>query len=89
MIMQGGGDLGAALYKTWTKSQRRQEITRLVEGYRNGLPVGILCHMTTLIAGSKKQARKLLLELLTPEERQTAVAAAEGGMRPLLEEYLA
>jgi hypothetical protein len=81
-------DLGAALYKTWSRKQRRDEISRLVEGYRNGLPIGVLCKMAETIAGNRKLARKFLHELLTPEERQTAVANEAGGMLILVKEFL-
>lgn len=81
-------DHGASLYKTWNKSQKREEIARLVEGYRNGLPVGILCKMVETIAGSRKQGRKYLQELLTPEERQTAITNEAGGMLQLVREFL-
>jgi hypothetical protein len=86
MFMQK--DLGESLYKTWSNTQRRDEIARLVEGYRSGLPVGILCRMAEAIAGSRKRARKLLLELLTPEERQAAVNRETGGMELLVKEFL-
>jgi hypothetical protein len=81
-------DLGASLFKTWSNTQRRDEIVKLVEAYRSGLPVGILCKMTETIAGSRKRARKHLLELLTPEERQAAVAKESGGMLVLVKELL-
>ena len=60
-------DLGESVYKTWSNTQRREEIAKLVDGYRNGLPIGILCKMSEAIAGSRKQARKHLHELLTIE----------------------
>jgi hypothetical protein len=81
-------DLGESLYKTWSKTLRRDEIAKLVVGYRSGLPIGILCSMTEAIAGSRKQARKHLHAMLTPEERQTAVETETGGMKMLLEEFL-
>jgi hypothetical protein len=81
-------DLGAALYKTWSASQRRDEIARLVEGYRNGLPVGILCKMAETIAGSRKKARKMLHEFLSIEERQEAIEKEEGGMLLLVKDFL-
>ena len=59
-----------------------------MEGYRGGLPVGILCKMTETIAGSRKRARKHLHELLTPEERQKAVENETGSMKPLIQEYM-
>lgn len=81
-------DLGASLYKTWSSAQRREEIARLVQGYRSGLPVGILCGMAETIAGSRKRARKLLHEMLTPEERQAALEKESGGMLTLLNDFL-
>ncbi len=81
-------DLGAAVYKTWSNTQRRDEIGRLVEAYRNGLPLGILCQMSEVIAGSRKRARKHLHEMLTPEERQAAVTRETGGMLVVAKEFL-
>jgi len=81
-------DLGAALFKTWTDKQRSDEIGKLVEGFRNGIPVGILCKMSETIAGDRKKAKKILKQLLTPQERQNAVSAAEGGMLPLVKSFL-
>ena len=81
-------DLGASLYKTWSPAQRREEIVKLVEGYRGGVPAGIVCKMVETIAGGRKQARKHLKELLTLEERQAAVARESGGMAVLLKTYL-
>jgi hypothetical protein len=86
--MFGNDDLGAALYKSWSNTQRNEEIARLVEGYRNGLPVGIFCKMVETVAGSRKKARKHLHELLTAEERQSAVDNESGGMQVLLRELL-
>lgn len=81
-------DLGAAIYKTWSTGQRRAEIARLVEGYRNGLQIGILCKMTETIAGSRKRGRKYLQELLTPDERKAAMEKETGGMLILVKELL-
>jgi hypothetical protein len=81
-------DLGASVFKTWSNTQRRDEIVKLVAAYRSGLPVGILCKMTETIAGSRKRARKHLLELLSPEERQAAIATESGGMLNLVKEFL-
>jgi len=81
-------DLGAALYKTWSNKQRRDEIVRLVEGYRNGLPMGILVKLVETVAGSRKRGRKYLQELLTPEERQVAIEKETGGMLLLVKEFL-
>jgi hypothetical protein len=81
-------DLGASLYRTWSNTQRRDEIARLVEGYRNGVPIGILCKLTEAIAGSRKRGRKYLQEMLTPEERQAALEKETGGLQMLVKEFL-
>ena len=81
-------DLGESLYKTWSNKQRRDEITKLVQGYRSGLPIGILCKMTEAIAGSRKRARAYLQELLTLEERQNALAGESESMHAILKEFL-
>jgi hypothetical protein len=81
-------DLGAALYKTWTEKQRCDEIEKLVTGFRNGVPIGVLCAMSEAIAGDKKKAKKYLKQFLTATERKTALAAATGGMVPLLKSFL-
>lgn len=81
-------DLGAAVFKTWTEKQRHDEIAKLVAGFRNGVPVGILCKMTETIAGDKKKAKKYLKELLTDAERKAAVASASGGMLPVVKALL-
>ena len=81
-------DLGAALFASWTDEQRQEEVAKLVQGYRSGLPAGIMCKMVETVVGSQEEARRQLQELLTPEERQAAIAAEAGGMKPLLESYL-
>jgi len=81
-------DLGAELYKTWTPIQKRDEIAKLIEGYRKGLPVGILCNISEVIAGSRKTARKHLHDMLTLEERQAAVGLETGGMHALVKQFL-
>jgi hypothetical protein len=86
--MFNSNDLGAELYKTWSKAQRRDEIVKLVQGFRAGIPIGILCSMTEAIAGSRKQARKLLHELLTPDERNSALEQASGGMIEIVRDFL-
>jgi len=86
--MFGNDDLGAALYKTWNATQRRDEIAKLVEGYRTGLPVGILCKMAEAIAGSRKSARKHLHAMLTLQEREAAVGKETGGMQTVVKQFL-
>jgi hypothetical protein len=87
-MLDANNDLGAALYKTWTEQQRIDEINKLVAGFRNGIPVGILCKMSETIAGNRKTAKKILKQLLTPQERKNAISSAEGGMLPLVKSYL-
>ncbi len=81
-------DLGAAEFKTWTEKQRHDEIGKLVEGYRNGVPVGILCKMAETIAGDLKSARKHLHAFMPLAERKEAVAKTSGGMEPLVRSFL-
>ena len=81
-------DLGASLYKTWSDKEKREEIARLVEGYRKGLPVGILCKMAETIAGSREQAREYLMHFMPLKERKRAVAKESGGVRLVAEELL-
>ncbi len=81
-------DLGASLYKTWTTEQRRDEIGKLVEGYRGGTPLGIVCNLAEIIAGSRELAKEYLIACMPLAERQAAVAKETGGMRSLLKEFL-
>lgn len=81
-------DVGAAVYKTWSNTQRRDEIVKLVQGYRSGLPVSILCKMAETIAGSRKRARKYLHEMMTPAERQDAITRENGAMMEFVKDYL-
>ena len=81
-------DLGAALFKTWSEEQQREEIGKLVAGYRSGVPVGILCKMAETIAGSQEKAKAHLAHFLSAEERQQAVEKESGGMRIMVEAFL-
>lgn len=81
-------DLGASEFSSWSEKMKRDEIAKLVEGYRNGVPVGILCKMAETIAGSRKKARKHLHTMLSLEERKAAVAKETGGMLKTVTEYL-
>jgi hypothetical protein len=71
-------DVGAEVYQTWSYEQRRNEIDKLVQGYRNGLPIEFLCMMATSIAGSELLAREHLIAIIPPEERQIMVGKASG-----------
>ncbi|MFZ2950324.1 MAG: hypothetical protein WA003_12645 [Desulfuromonadaceae bacterium] len=82
-------DLGASLYKTWTEQQRSDEIEKLVTGYRNGVPIGILCKMSETIAGNRKKARKYLQQFMSAAERKAAVETATGAMEPIVKAFLA
>lgn len=81
-------DVGAEVYKTWNTAQKRNEIAKLVDGYRAGLPVAILCKIAESIAGDRKRARKYLREMMTPEERQIAVDSEVGEMMAFVRGYL-
>ena len=81
-------DLGAALFKTWTEKQRSEEIEKLVQGFRNGVPIGILCKMAETVAGDKKKASKYLKKFMTAAERTAAVESAAGSLKPLVTSYL-
>lgn len=86
--MFGPQDLGAALFKGWTDEQRRAELERLVTGYRNGLPLGILCKMAETVAGDESAAREALCAIMSLEERRAAVAAETGAIRMVAEKLL-
>jgi hypothetical protein len=81
-------DLGAAMFNTWSEEQQREEIGKLVTGYRNGVPVGVLCKMAETIAGSQEKAKEHLCHFMTIEERQRAVERESGGMRIVVEAVL-
>lgn len=86
--MGSNKDLGAALFKTWSEKQRCDEIEKLVQGFRNGIPVGILCKMSETIAGDRKKARKYLKQFLSADERMSAVETANVSMQPLVKSFL-
>lgn len=81
-------DLGEELFKTWPEEQRRDEIAKLVEGFRAGLPVGILCKMAETIAGNPAAAREILMSFMTVEEREAAIKQATGGMREIVTAFM-
>ncbi|GAB4295499.1 MAG: hypothetical protein Fur0034_04170 [Desulfuromonadia bacterium] len=86
-MFTGHHDLGASLFATWSDSRKEEEIEKLVQGYRNGVPVGILIKMSETIAGSEKQAKRILRRLLTRNERRRAIREAQGGMKLLVTEW--
>jgi hypothetical protein len=81
-------DLGAEIYKTWTEDQRKIEIGKLVEGYRNGVPVGVFCKMVETIAGNKKNAKKYIKHFMTATERNAAVESQTGGMLQIVKSLM-
>jgi hypothetical protein len=87
-MLSDNNDLGAALFKSWTDEQRREEIGKLVTGYRNGVPVGILCKMAETIAGNRKRARKQLMALMTLEEREAAVKKESAVIQAVVRKFL-
>lgn len=82
------GDLGEAIFKEWTDEQRREEIGRLVAGFRAGLPIGIVCNMAGKIAGGEVQARRYLLSFMSLEERRSAAATENGAVKELVSRVL-
>ncbi|MHB8121663.1 MAG: hypothetical protein ACYDG4_05855 [Desulfuromonadaceae bacterium] len=87
-MLNDNNDLGASLFKTWTEKQRSDEIEKLVQGFRNGVPIGILCKMAETIAGSKKGAKKHLKQLMTADERKAIITAETGAMAPIVKSLL-
>ena len=87
-MFNDNSDLGASLFKTWTEKQRSDEIEKLVQGFRNGVPLGILCKMSETIAGNKKKAKKYLKQFLSEAERTAAIKSATGPLLPIVKSLL-
>lgn len=87
-MINNHGDLGAALFRSWSEEQQKEEIGKLVTGYRRGVPLGILIRMAETIAGSREKAREHLAHFMPLRERKKAVAKEVGGMKVLAAEYL-
>ena len=88
-MFDNSNDLGAALFKTWTEQQRGDEIEKLVQGFRNGVPIGILCKMSETVAGDRKRGRKYLKQFMPAAERKAAIESATGSMLPIIKSFLA
>lgn len=88
-MLNNNNDLGAALFKTWTEKQRSDEIEKLVQGFRNGVPIGILLKMSETVAGNKKKAKKYLKQFMSADERQDAINSASESMTPIVKALLA
>jgi len=87
-MLDNSNDLGASLFKTWTEKQRSDEIEKLVQGFRNGVPIGILCKMSETVAGNKKKARKYLKQFMSAAERTAAIDSATGALAPVIKSFL-
>jgi hypothetical protein len=87
-MLDNNNDLGASLFKTWTEKQRADEIEKLVQGFRNGVPIGILCKMSETVAGSKKKAKKYLKQFMSDAERAAAIASAPDALSPIVKTLL-
>jgi hypothetical protein len=84
-------NIGDDVYQTWSDEQRRQEIGKLVQGFKNGLPVQILCQLATSIAGSSALAGEHIAAFMTLKERKEVVKRESGTnkqLRTLLESTL-
>jgi hypothetical protein len=84
-------NIGEDVYKTWSEEQRRMEIGLLVQGYKNGLPVQILCQLATSIAGSSELACGHLSSFMPLKERKAIVKKESGSneeLRALLQSTL-
>lgn len=81
-------NIGADIYKGWTDDQRRDEIAKLVAGYRNGLPLAIVFQMASAISGSPDSAREHLAAIIPPEERHLIVGRLKGQEQSLAASFL-
>lgn len=80
--------IGADIYKSWSDDQRKDEIAKLVAGYRSGLPLTILLQMASAIAGSPEDAREFLAAVIPAEERHRMVAKEKGEAQSLAASFL-
>jgi hypothetical protein len=84
-------NMGDELYRTWSYEQCRSEIGKLVQGYQNGLPVQILCQLSTSIAGTSALACEHLAAFLSVKERKAIIkkeAGSNKALRKLLQDTL-
>lgn len=82
------GNIGADIYTSWTDDQRRDEIVKLVAGYRAGLPLAIVFQMASSIAGSPDSAREHLAAIIPAEERHRMVGKEKGEAQTLAASFL-
>lgn len=83
MLLDKLNNLGGDLYQTWSYDQRRDEIGKLVEGFRNGLPIQILCQLATSIAGSPELASEHISAFMSRKERKAIVKQEAGSNKEL------
>jgi hypothetical protein len=76
-------NIGDETYQSWDDEQRRKEIGNLVQGFKNGLPVQILCQLATSIAGSSALAKEHIAAFLTLEERKAIIKKEATGTKEL------
>jgi len=76
-------NIGDDVYRSWTDEQRRFEIGNLVQGFKNGLPIQILCQMATSIAGSPALASEHIAAFIPLDERKALVKKESGSNREL------
>lgn len=84
-------NIGDEVYQSWSYEQRHEEIGKLVQGFKNGLPVQILCQLSISIAGSTEAAAEHLAILISRRERKAIVNRESGNnkaLRGLLEATL-
>jgi hypothetical protein len=75
--------IGEEVYRTWSHEQCSQEIGNLVQGFKSGLPVQILCQLATSIAGTPELAREHLAKFLSLKERKEIVKKESGSNKQL------
>lgn len=80
-------NIGDEVYQSWSYEQRHEEIGKLVQGFKNGLPVQILCQLSTSIAGSSAEAAEHISAFLSRRERK-AIVNRESGSNKVLRELL-
>ena len=80
--------LGADIYQSWNDEQRKDEIAKLVTGYRSGLPLQIVFQMASAIAGSPEAAREILAAVIPAEERHLIVGRLKGEEQTLAASFL-
>jgi len=74
-------NIGDETYQSWDDEQRRKEIGNLVQGFKNGLPIQILCQLATSIAGSSALAKEHIAVFLTLAERKAIIKKESTGSK--------